>query len=230
MQLFFLVLILCFVLFLFRLYHLASDDYVLIKKNISLEDVFNSAFICSAFALFFARFFYVIFHFSPNFLNPLVFLIFPYFPGLSLVGGILGGGISLLIYAGRMKFPIKRVFDFFTVALLFGIPPGLIGYILLSSSFTHGQLVRLGLLFVFFVITTIYIYPKANSLELKDGSLSMLFIIFYTLVSLLANSIDNPGVKNFVDNKENFIHLGLFLVGVALIIKQEILGRIDIGK
>lgn len=230
MQLFFLVLVFCFVLFLFRLYHLASDDYVLIKKNISLEDIFNAAFICSLIALFFARLFYVIFHFSPNFLNPLVFLIFPYFPGLSLVGGILGGGISLLIYSRRKKFPIKRIFDFFTVALLFSLSPGLIGYIFLSESFTQGQIVRLGLLFITFVITSVYIYPKANSLEIKDGSLSMLFIIFYTLVSLLANSIDNPGIKNFIDNKENLIHLGLLLVGVVLIIKQEILGRIDLEK
>lgn len=217
-------------LFLFRLYHLATDDYVLIKKNVNLENIFNAAFICFGSALFFARLFYVIFNFSPNYLNPLVFLVFPYFPGLSLLGGILGGGICLIIFGRRMKFPLKRVFDFFTVALLFSIPPGLVGYMLLSVSFTHGQIIRFGLLLIFFLITTIYIYPKANSLEIKDGSLSMLFVVFYTLVSLLANSIDNPGVNNFVDNKENFIHLGLFFIGLALLIRQEILGRMSIGK
>lgn len=209
---------------------MASDDYVLIKKNISLEDVFNAAFICSAVALLFARVFYVASNFSPNFLNPLVFLIFPYFPGLSLLGGLLGGGFSLYLYGQKKKFPVKRVFDFFTVALLFSLPLGFIGYMTLSGSFAQGQMVRLVLFALFLIVTNIYLYPKAHSLEIKDGSLSMIFIIFYTLISLLSNSIDHPGVKNFVDNKENFLQIILLIIGVVLILRQEVMGRIEIGK
>lgn len=209
---------------------MASDDYVLIKKNISLEEIFNAAFVCSLFALFFARLFYVIFNFSSNFLNPLVFLILPYFPGLSLIGGILGGCVSLFIYSRRKKFPIKRVFDFFTVAVLFAIPFGLIGYIIFSGLHTQGQFVRLGLFTLLLIFTNFYLYPKAHSLEIKDGSLSMIFVIFYSLISLLANSVDNSGFRNFIENKENFVQIGILISGIILILKQEILGRIDFGK
>lgn len=230
MQLIFIVLILCLVLFLFRLYHLAIDDYVLIKKNVNLDDIFNAAFVCSLFALFFARVFYIGSHFSTNFLNPLVFLVFPYFPGLSLLGGLLGGGVTLFLYGRARKFPIKRVFDFFTVAVLFTMPIGLIGYIFLSGLHTHGQIVRLVLLILLLLFTNLYLYPKAHSLEIKDGSLSMIFVIFYSLISLLSTSMDNPGLNNFIANKENFLQIGILIVAVLLIGRQEILGRFDIGK
>ena len=46
MQFFIIVLIGALVLFLFRLYHLGNDDYVLAKKNITLDDlVKNQNFI-----------------------------------------------------------------------------------------------------------------------------------------------------------------------------------------
>lgn len=230
MQLFIVVLALCFVLFLFRLYHLASDDYVLVKKNINLDAIFDAAFVCAVSALFFARLFYVVANFTPNFLNPLVFLIFPYFPGLSLLGGVLGGGLTLLLYGRNKKFPIKRVFDFFTIALLFALPAGLVGYVLLSGLSMEGQFVRIGLLCLLLVFTNFYLYPKAHSLEIKDGSLSMIFVIFYALISLFSSSIDNPGVSNFINNKENFIQIAVLIAGAILIIKQEFLGRIDFER
>ena len=230
MHLIIFVLIFCFVLFLFKLYHLAVDDYVLIKKNISIENVFNVAFVCSIVALFSARLIFVIFNFSTNFLNPLVFVLFPYFPGLSLVGGLLGSAFFLLIYSRYKKFPTGRIFDFFTIAFLFSLPPGLVGFILLSSRFSQGELVELILFVLLSVLTSLYLYPKASSLEIKDGSLSMLFVIFYSLITLLSNSIDNSGIKNFIANGENFILISLLISGVALIIRQEIAGRINFEK
>ncbi len=209
---------------------MATDDYVLIKKNISLEEIFNAAFACGLVALFFSRLFYVMLHPSAVFLNPLGFFLFPYFPGLSLVGGVIGAAISLFVYSRRKKFPISRVFDFFTIALLFSLPPGLIGYILLSSDFSQGNAIKLVLFIAMFGLTSLYLYPKASSLEIKDGSLSILFLIFYPLVALLGNSIDTPGISNFMANKENFILLAFLILGVILIIKQEIAGRINFDR
>lgn len=229
MQLFIFVLIFCFVVFLFRLYHLAVDDYVLIKKNITLEDVFNAAFVIALPSLLFARFFYVIFHPAHVFLNPLGFLLFPYYPGLSLSGGILGGAISLFVYASYGKFPKARIFDFFTISLLFSIPFGLIGFVILSH-FTSGIGIKMLLFAIMFILTSVYLYPKSSALEIKDGSLSFLFLMFFSLISLLANSIDNPGIRNFIDNKENFLLIALLITSVVFVVKQEILGRISLGK
>lgn len=230
MQFFILVLIICLVLFLFKLYHLANDDYVLIKKNISLDSLFNITFVCSLLALLFARIFYIFLHPLPVFLGPLGFLLFPYFPGLSLTGGLLGGILALFLVSRHRKYPIGRVFDFFSMSFLFVLPFGLIGYFLLSQDLTPGGILRLILYLIVFFVANIYLYPKANSLELKDGSSSVLFLIFFSLISLLCISVDNPGISYFVSHRENFILLGILIISVTLIVKQEITGRLGNGK
>ncbi len=230
MQFFFIVLIIGLVLFLFRLYHLANDDYVLVKKNITLEDIFNSSLACSIFALLSARFFYVVFNPEPIFLNPLGFLLFPYFPGLSLTGGVVGGLLSLFAYSRMKKFPISRVFDFFTISFIFILPFGLIGYFLLSRDITVGNTIKLIMYTVIMIFANIYLYPKASALEIKDGTLTALFLIFFTLVNLLGSAIDHPGTQYFITHWENFILLLILVFSVIFILKQEIVGRVLNGK
>lgn len=230
MQFFIFVLIFCLVLFLFRLYHLGNDDYILIKKNISLEQIFNSAIICSIIALFFARVFYVFSHPLPVYLSPLGFLLFPYFPGLSLTGGVLGGAVGLFIYARKKRFPVGRVFDFFSLSLLFSLPLGQVGYFLLSQDITKGAVVRLIMYVLMLLSANIYFYPKIGSLQIKDGTSSLLFLIFFSLILLLTNAIDNPGTYYFLSHKENFVLVGSLILGIVLLLKQEITGRIGNGK
>lgn len=226
MQIFFIVLIIGLVLFLFRLYHLGNDDYVLVKKNVSLEQVFNCALFCSFVALLFARAFYVVFNPLPIYLNILGFVLFPYFPGLSLVGGLLGGAGALYFYARRNKFPLGRIFDFFSMSFIFVLPIGLVGYFLLSRDITVGGIVKLALFSLFSISANIFLYPKAPSLEMKEGTSSILFLIFFSLVMLLTSAIDHPGISYFVHHTENFVELGILIVSIILILRQEIIGRI----
>lgn len=225
MTFFFLVLIICFALFLFRLYFVAKDDLVLAKKNITLQNVFDSAFVTGIFSLFFARLFYVIFNPDPVFLNPLVFLIFPYFPGLSLLGGVLGGVLTLFLFARYFKFPIGRVFDFFTVSLTFVLPIGLIGFFILSGEYSVGGLVKLIMFTVIGLFANLYFYPKARSLEIKDGSISILFLIFLSLTMLLTASIDYSGINNFIKNPQSMFYILILISGIVMFIKQELMGR-----
>lgn len=216
------------VLFLFRLYHLANDDYVLAKKNITLEDVFNCAIVCSLFSLLFGRIFYVFFNPETIFFNPLGFILFPYFPGLSMTGGIIGGSLSLVLYARAKKFPFARVLDFFTIALIFVIPFGLIGYFIFSQDITTGNTIKLAIFTLISIFTNLYLYPKARALEIKDGTLSILFLIFYSLVFLLGMSIDNPGTKNFISHKENFVLISILIFSLLTLLKNELVGRVFI--
>jgi prolipoprotein diacylglyceryltransferase len=221
MSFYFIILIICLVLFLFRLYHVANDDLILVKKNISLEEVYNCAFVSAFSALFFSRIFYVIMHPQPVFFSILGFLVFPYFPGLSLLGGIIGGGIVTFLYCRWKKFPIGRVFDFFTVALTFIIPVGILGYMFLSQNFSKDLLISLTLFIIIGLAANMYLHPKASSLQIKDGSISILFMIFYSLVMLLINAISHPGINNFLFYKVNFILLFMLVLGIVLIFKQE---------
>lgn len=225
MSFFFIILIFCLILFLFRLYHVANDDYVLIKKNISLDEIFNCAFFYAIVSLLFARIFYVVFNPSPVLLSPLGFLVFPYYPGLSLIGGFIGGTIALILYGRWKKFPMGRVFDFFTVSFTFILPFGLMGYLLLSQDFTVGGLVKLIIFTIIALAANLYLYPKANSLEIKDGSISFLFLIFFSLTMLLTNAIDHSGINNFIMRKENFIFLALLIIGIVLLVRQEVLRK-----
>lgn len=228
MQFFFIVLIFCLILFLYRLYHLANDDYVLVKKNITLEEIFNCVLVCAFVALFFARLFHVLFDPQPVFLNPLGFLLFPYFPGLSLIGGLIGGSLALFVYARVKKFPVGRVFDFFTVSFIFILPFGVLGYFLFSQDVSRGGLVLFGLFTLMQIGTNIYLFPKARSLEIKDGTISILFLIFFSLSMLLAIAIDHPGTNYFVNHRINLILLFMLITGIILIVKQEITGRLKI--
>ena len=230
MSFFFVILIFCMVLFLFRLYHVANDDLILVKKNISLEEIFNLAFVGAISALFFSRIFYVILNPKPVFFNPLGFLVFPYFPGLSLLGGIIGGSLALFIYCRWKKFPMGRIFDFFSVSFSFIIPIGVIGYMVLSQKFSLELLLGVILFSVMAIVTNLYLHPKASSLQIKDGSISILFLIFYSLIMLLMNAIKNPGINSFILHKVNFILIIMLILGIILFIKQELYGGLKLKR
>lgn len=228
MQFFIFVLAVCLVLFLYRIYHLATDDYILIKKNITVEDIFNAVFVCAIFSLLFSRIFYVLMNPHPVFLNPLGFLLFPYFPGLSVTGAILGGALALFLFCKRKKIPRARVFDFFSISFIFVLPFGFVGYFLLSQDFATGNIVKFISYSLILFASNIYLYPKASSLEIKDGTTSALFLVFFSLISLLASAIDNPGTFYFISHKENFILLAILFFSLGIIIKQELTGRISL--
>lgn len=226
MQFFTIILIIGIVLFLYRIYHLANDDYVLMKKNVTVENVFNTVFICAGFSLLLSRFFYVSFDPKPVFLNPLGFLLFFYFPGLSLTGAVVGGVLSLYVYSRIKKFPVGRLLDFFCLSFVFVLPLGLMGYFLLSQDITTGGIMKLVFYTIILFTANIYLYPRLSALEIKDGTLSFLFLIFFSLISLLTIAIDNPGYEYFISHRENFILLGILVIGILLTLKQEIAGRI----
>lgn len=228
MQFFILIIILGLVFFLYRLYHLADDDSLLVKKNITIEQLFNATFVISLVSLLFSRIFYVIDNPEPVFFGVLGFILFPYFPGLSITGAFLGAVIALLIISKNKKFPLGRVFDFFALSFLFVIPIGFLGYFLLSKGFTLGGLVECSAYVLILFTANIYLYPKSRSLEIKDGTISILFSIFFALISLLGLSIDNPGIKNFIYHKENYFLIIILILSIGLVIKQEIIERVPL--
>lgn len=112
------ILILATIVFLFSLFIFGKDDFVLLRKNVSLTAIFDMAFFVGIGGLFLSRIIYVATHFSSTFFNPLVFFIIPYFPGLSGAGLLLGAAISLYAITMQKKFPLGKVFDIFTSAFL----------------------------------------------------------------------------------------------------------------
>jgi phosphatidylglycerol:prolipoprotein diacylglycerol transferase len=129
-------LFICFFIFLFCLYLLARDDFILLRKSITLEQIFNYAFISALIALLSGRIMYVFFHPSLQYLNPLIFLIFIYFPGISVVGAIIGVIIFLFFISRKKKVPRGRIYDVFSLSFLTAFASNLIITQLFSVIFT----------------------------------------------------------------------------------------------
>lgn len=219
MNFFILVLIFCLFVFLYFLYFLSHDDFVMLRNDISMEKIFNLAFLFSFVSLFFSRVFYVLFNPSPLFSNLLGFLLFPYFPGLSLAGALIGGFIFLAFFLKAKNFPFGRFLDFFSMSFLVASPFGLVGYFLLTvSKYSLEHLSSILLLTILVIVFGRFILPRTLSGKLKDGSLSYVFLVTFPGIFFLISMILNKG---FILSKENIAILTIALFSIFPLLRQE---------
>ena len=195
-----------------------------------MDKVFNSAFLTAFVALFFARFFYVIFYPKDVFFNVLGFLLFPYFPGLSLLGAVLGGSIFLSLFSKTQKLPTAKFFDFFTTAFLSCLPVGFLGVLILTGkSYLPTFILSFLSYAILFLIFIKVFLPASFRGKIKNGSLGLIFLICFSVITFLSEIVS--GFKSFnLVSLENFVILVLFLAASALFFKQEIIDRQGIRK
>ncbi|MCL5435108.1 MAG: prolipoprotein diacylglyceryl transferase [Patescibacteria group bacterium] len=216
------VLIICFFIFLFSLYFLANDDLIIIKKDMPMNKIFNTAFLTAFVALFFARVFYVVLFPREVFFSILGFLLFPYFPGLSLLGGVLGGSVFLLVYSKYQNLPVTRTLDFFAVAFLSSLSIGFFGVFVLTgkSYFPVFIFSFLTYLILFLVFTKVFL-PASFRGKIKNGSIGIMFLMFFSVIAFISRIIG--GFNLFVP--ESAVLLGLFLVSAAILLREEVIGK-----
>ncbi len=228
MNFFILILLVGLFIFLFCIYFLSRDDLVFLQKDIMIEKIFNLSFIDFIVGIFFARFFYVIFYNLSILKNPFVFILFPYFPGLSLGGGVLGASVFMLIYSKTKNIPVGRIFDFFSISFLAALPIGTLGYFWLSGE----KLLRpspIALIFIYIILFFIFfkfLFGLIQKGKLKDGTVGLLFLISLSLISIIFSIIDKFKGFLFLKDPENLIFLGMFLIPLVLLVKHEKLIRI----
>lgn len=209
-------------IFLYSLYRLVKDDYVFIRKGVSLEQSFDIAFICLWISLFVSRLFDMLFNFRAD---QNVFL--QYFSlqngGFSVVGAIIGGVIALAIMGKYKRIPLGRVSDFFTLSFLFALPVGYLGSALLAD---RGQLLYVLLNAVLFFLLMIFfvqfLKPKLMSRSLKEGTLSIIFLIFFSLITLLTTILPSlKDLKGYIINPNTITTIALLLFSIFLYFKEE---------
>jgi prolipoprotein diacylglyceryltransferase len=219
-------LFLSFLVYLFVLHVLAREDWVLMRKNVTLEQLFNIAVLTCMVGLFFARVFYVVFNPSWNYLNLLVFFLVPYFPGLSLPGGILGALLFLVYYAKLKKFPFERVADLLSTVLLLAFPVGLLGTLFLKER-PHNMVIIGELIFfplLYFIMIKV-VQPAVVRGEVKDGTSTFLTLMSISLVSFLANMIPFRKPEHFFMNGGEILFFILFLFSLVYIIRHEFIRK-----
>lgn len=217
-------LVICLFVFLYSVFVLAKDDFLLLRKNVTLEQLFNVSFLGFFFGLFMSRLVFALEHAKPEYLNPLVFFLFPYFPGLSITGGIFGATLLLWIYTQRKRLPFARILDIFSLSFFFSWTVGLVfeffGTVFLRR---HVPLLLLLVAGVFLMLAIIFTLLFARG-RLKDGNTGYIGFAVFSVVEFFSRMLMR-GPKNFSSFMlEDILLIFLFLGFLGLYIQQETLG------
>lgn len=210
-------ILISFLVFLLSIFLLSRDDFILLRRNITQDEVFDSVFLASVVALFFARVFYILLHPKPMYLSPLVFFIIPYFPGLSLAGLLIGASIFLYFYHRSGKKPLGRLFDIFSLSFLFAFSTGMFvqaGLSLLQRNFFIGILsMIISLIALVIAIIGVRLFSLSTW---RDGSMSLSILSFITILSLIYEFVIVLLKKTLVFNNEIIVFF-LFLIMVGIV-------------
>lgn len=219
------IILICFFIFLYFLYYFSRDDFVIVRKDISMERIFNLAFLTAIVSIFFSRLSFVLESLDPRLLNPLEFLAVPYFPGLSLIGGMLGAAIFIFLYGSFRKLPVGKMLDLFTLSFMGVLPLGLIGNFIvhLGKVSLFSNLIFIFSIFVLLLFAKI-IYPFSGRGEIKDGTLGLMFGAIFSFLYFMTRLFLNLKDFSFL-SLDNILILVVLFSSLILLVNQEIMDK-----
>ena len=223
MNFFIIFILIALFISLFCIYYLSRDDLILLRKDVTIERIFNLAFVVFLGGLFFARLSYGVLYSTKIFLNPLMFFLFPYFPGLLLTGGIIGGVLLFFFITKSKNLPIGRIFDIFSISFLSSLSLGYFGFFLLSgwNLLSVKPFFLIIIYVVLFLVFLKYIHQFLLKGILKDGSGGLLFLVSFSFISLIINIFDSLKSNPFSGRPENPILFIILVISAVAFIKQE---------
>ncbi len=217
--------IICFLIFLYNIYYFSHEDFVITRRDIPTEKIFNMAFLAGFVFLFSSRFFYVLFNPLPKFLNAIGFIAYPYLPGLSIIGAVAATPLFLALYFRAKKLPIGKMLDLFAVSFLGVLPLGF--FLIFLKQMGKTDLIFNVLFISSFILLILFkkiIYRFSESGEIKDGSFTLIFIAVFSLIYFLVRLFVN--LDNFVFFKiENIFLFITIFSSIVLLINHEIMDK-----
>jgi hypothetical protein len=211
--------LLCFFIFLYSLYLLGRDDYVLIKKNFFVEHLFDFAIAGLFVGFIFARIISIIIQVfgGRNFFGE---LFSPTGVIFSLTDAILGCAIAYYLIGKYRRLPLRRLLDFLAFSFAGCLPL----WYLLNAFLVRGNEV------VFYVSTGVFyggvflffwkfLLPRLLSNRLKEGVLSCIFLFIYSFVTLAWSLIKKIQSGSFRFNGEDFLLIGMCFVSLIFWIR-----------
>jgi hypothetical protein len=220
-----LIIFVCFFLFLFIIYYLSREDFVLTRKDIPVSKVFSLALLTGLVALFSARFVFALSYPTTVLFNPLGFLAFYYYAGLSLIGAIVGSEIFVYAYCRYKKMPAGKIFDLFALSFIGVLPLGLIANFVIH--FGKVEIFENILFFASIILLIIFgklIYSFSTKGEIKDGTLGFIFIAIFSAFYFLTKLFLDLKDFSFV-NPENILLLLMLFSSLVLLLNQEIMDK-----
>jgi hypothetical protein len=221
MEFFVISLFICYFLFLFFLYRLGKEDFILIRKNIALEQLFNITLVTTLVGLFFGRLAYVVFHFNTTYLNPLKFFIVPYFPGLIFPAVVIGGYAYIWYLSQLRRLPTGRIIDFYAVAIAGVMPLLTLAQLFLPTTQLVLQLIIAGVWLLTFLLVRFLLLPRVGKGEIKDGTLGLLYISVLSTIDFLQDAfLHTKGFFSFLQF-EDVLYLATLLTVIVILYLQE---------
>lgn len=200
---------------LFILFMLSENDFVLIRRNITLPIIFNRIFIALFFSILIGRFFYVIDCRDSLFINPFVFFHFLNHEGFSLFGGFLGITASV-IFLIKDKKALGRILDIVSLSFY----PFLFLFILYNPFASQHLILKLGIaLILFLLFKTFANFHKSYSM--KDGSLFYVILITFAHFNILSNLYNYHNAMFLSFAFSDFISMFVIISAILLLVKNE---------
>lgn len=205
MEFFVISVCICFLFFLFFLYRLGKEDFILIRKNIALEQLFDITLVTTVIGLFLARLLYVAFHFNTTYINPLKFLVVPYFPGL-IFPAVIVGGYGYIWYLSQLRrLPSGRLIDFYAIAIAAVLPFLSLAQLFLPGTHLFLQLIFAAFYLLIFLLFRFLLFPRVGRGEIKDGTLGFLYIgVLSTSYFLQDAFLHSKGFFSFLQLEDIF--------------------------
>lgn len=174
-----------FILSIYILYVLVKHDFVLARKSILLQEIFDTTFF--AFLIFFltGRLLYVLGELQFGLLNPIEFFYVLRFPGVLFIGGLLGF-LGVIYFVFRRRKILFRLLDIYSLSLF----PLFV--LVLFTSYAAGYFLYFNIL-VFFLSCFFFIFGlySYKNYTLADGSIALLFLCLacvFTIISEFSSS------------------------------------------
>lgn len=190
---------------LFILYAVSRHDFVLLRQSITLRMVFDNAFISFFVFLVTSRIFYILYTGTYDLFNPLKFFHLTRHWGLLPYTGILSI-VLVTLFIFRKKKNKLRILDIFFISItpLIILDVALYGNSVLLLAIKSVSLLVLVSFYTWFI-------KIHNKFTTKDGFITMLTLITYSLVTL-AFSLATHGIYNF-----NAMTLNVSVVVVVMV-------------
>jgi hypothetical protein len=134
---------------------------------------------------------------------------------------MIGLFLSVAFLARRRKIHAGRVLDYISLAGLIALPFGLFTNFLFQGRTDPIQGVYIPVTYVlFFILYIRFLYPRFIRGSLKEGSISSLFLVIFSVLSLLQDVI-LLYKKDVLLRAEDFVAMGVFFIASFFLIRFE---------
>lgn len=216
----YILLVISLIVSFFILYELSRNDFVLLRKNISLTQMFDYSIVSVLLALVVSRIFYIINAQRFDYLYPVSFLHVLRLPGLSLLGFFVGCVIVLYTILYKKKVT-ERVYDIFFLSFY----PILLFVVITMTLPKNLFFMKFVLVFVLIVLFGVLLQFLRNYV-LKDGSISIIFFMIVCLITFFAELFTDGKDIVFIFSLVQILSVGVFVSLIGLfVLHQQVLQK-----